>query len=123
MKLFCFPPAKIIAVNANTMGRMENAQTRSIYKTCTWCAAYGADAHTERRERMNKEREVDKITLHYDDGTEKTVEKGFICNMKEENGEAVLEFTMCHVPGREIKLIIEGCLQLGFKLGMFKEEE
>ena len=114
---------KITVKHANTLERMRDARTRSIYKTCTWCAAYGADAHTERRERMNKEREVDKITLHYDDGTEKTVEKGFICNMKEENGEAVLEFTMCHVPGREIKLIIEGCLQLGFKLGMFKEEE
>ena len=75
---------------------------------------------------MSKEREVEKITIYYDDGTEKTVEKGFFCNMKEENGETALEFTMCHVSGREIELIVEGCLQLGFKLGMFddkKEEE
>lgn len=41
------------------------------------------------------------------------------------DGSAVLEFTMCHVSGREIELIVEGCLQLGFKLGMFdsKKEE
>ena len=70
---------------------------------------------------MNKEREVDKITIHYDDGTEKTVEKGIVLNIKEENGERVCVFTMCHIQGRE--LIIEGCLQLGFKLGIFKEEE
>lgn len=121
MKLFCSLPAKIVAVNANTMGRRENAQTRSIYKTCTWCAAYGTDAHTERRERMNKEREVDKITIHYDDGTEKTVEKGIVLNIKEENGERVCVFTMCHIQGRERTLAIEGCLHLGFML--VKEEE
>lgn len=48
---------------------------------------------------MSKEREVDKITIHYDDGEEKIVEKGFFCNMKEENGQMVLEFIMCHVGG------------------------
>lgn len=71
---------------------------------------------------MNKEREVDKITIHYDDGEEKTVEKGFFCNMKEENGEMVLEFTMCHVAGRELEAIVHGCMELGFKLGMFGKD-
>lgn len=71
---------------------------------------------------MNKEREVDKITIHYDDGAEKTVENGFFCNMKEENGETVLEFTMCHVAGIELEAIVYGCVQLGFKLGMFGKE-
>lgn len=70
---------------------------------------------------MSKEREVDKITIHYDDGEEKIVEKGFFCNMKEENGERVCVFTMCHIQGRERTLAIEGCLHLGFML--VKEEE
>lgn len=70
---------------------------------------------------MNKEREVDKITIHYDDGTEKTVEKGIVLNIKEENGERVCVFTMCHIQGRERTLAIEGCLHLGFML--VKEEE
>lgn len=61
---------------------------------------------------MNKEREVDKITIHYDDGTEKTVEKGIVLNIKEENGERVCVFTMCHIQGRERALAIEGCLHL-----------
>mgnify|MGYP001851668669 CR=1 FL=1 len=72
---------------------------------------------------MEEEKDVEKIVIHYEDGTEKVIDKGFFCNMKGEDGSAVLEFNMCHVPGREIELIIEGCLQLGFKLGIFKEEE
>ena len=71
---------------------------------------------------MSKEREVEKITIHYDDGEKKIVEKGFFCNMKEENGETVLEFTMCHVAGIELEAIVYGCVQLGFKLGMFGKE-
>ena len=121
MKLFYSLRTKIIVGSVSIWGRWENAQTRSIYKTCTWCAAYGTDAHTERRERMNKEREVDKITIHYDDGTEKTVEKGIVLNIKEKNGERVCVFTMCHIQGRERTLAIEGCLHLGFML--VKEEE
>lgn len=59
---------------------------------------------------MEEEKDVKKIVIHYEDGTEKVIDKGFFCNMKEEDGSAVLEFTMCHVSGREIELIVEGCL-------------
>lgn len=72
---------------------------------------------------MEEEKDVKKIVIHYEDGTEKVIDKGFFCNMKEEDGSAVLEFTMCHVSGREIELIVEGCLQLGFKLGMFDDKK
>lgn len=72
---------------------------------------------------MEEEKDVKKIVIHYDDGTEKTVNKGFFCNMKEENGEMVLEFTMCHVAGRELEAIVHGCVELGFKLGMFGEDQ
>ena len=46
---------------------------------------------------MEEEKDVKKIVIHYEDGTEKVIDKGFFCNMKEEDGSAVLEFTMCHV--------------------------
>lgn len=49
---------------------------------------------------MEEEKDVKKIVIHYEDGTEKVIDKGFFCNMKEEDGSAVLEFTMCHVSGR-----------------------
>ncbi len=126
MKLFYSLRTKIIVGSVSIWGRWENAQTRTTYKIRIKYAVYGIDVYTGRRESVNKEREVDKITIHYDDGEEKTVEKGFFCNMKEENGETVLEFTMCHVAGIELEAIVYGCVQLGLKLGMFdnrKEEE
>ena len=122
MKLFYSLRTKIIVGSVSIWGRRENAQTRTTYKIRIKYAVYGTDVHTERRERMSKEREVDKITIHYDDGEEKIVEKGFFCNMKEENGQMVLEFTMCHVAGIELEAIVQGCVELGFKLGMFGEE-
>lgn len=126
MKLFYSLRTKIIVGSVSIWGRWENAQTRTTYKIRIKYAVYGIDVHTGRRGSVNKEREVDKITIHYDDGEGKTVEKGFFCNMKEENGEMVLEFTMCHVAGIELEAIVYGCVQLGLKLGMFdnrKEEE
>ena len=43
----------------------------------------------------DREKDVKKIVIHYEDGTEKVIDKGFFCNMKEEDGSAVLEFQMC----------------------------
>lgn len=36
-----------------------------------------------------------------------------------ESGEATLDFTMCHISGRDLEMIVMGCLQLGERLGMF----
>lgn len=36
-----------------------------------------------------------------------------------ESGEATLDFTMCHISGRNLEMIVMGCLQLGERLGMF----
>ena len=41
----------------------------------------------------------------------------------EESGQMVLEFIMCHVGGIELEAIVQGCVELGFKLGMFGEEK
>ncbi len=123
MKLFYSLRTKIIVGSVSIRGRWENAQTRTTYKIRIKYAVYGIDVHTGRRKEMEDEKDVKKIVIHYEDGTEKVIDKGFFCNMKEEDGSAVLDFIMCHVSGREIELIIEGCLQLGFKLGMLKEEE
>ena len=72
---------------------------------------------------MEEDKDVKKIVIHYEDGTEKVIDKGFFCNMKEENGEMTLEFTMCHVSGRELEAIVHGCVELGFKLGMFGKDQ
>lgn len=68
---------------------------------------------------VEKERNIQKIVLHYDDGTEETINKGFIGNMEENDGNVHVVFGMCHIAGRELENIIWGCIQLGEKLGLF----
>ena len=67
------------------------------------------------------EKNIEKIVIHYDNGEENTIHKGFMCGIKEdtESGEATLDFTMCHISGRDLEMIVMGCLQLGERLGMF----
>lgn len=68
-----------------------------------------------------EEKNIEKIVIHYDNGEENTIHKGFMCGIKEdtESGEATLDFTMCHISGRDLEMIVMGCLQLGERLGMF----
>ena len=64
-----------------------------------------------------EEKNIEKIVIHYDNGEENTIHKG----IKEdtESEEATLDFTMCHISGRDLEMIVMGCLQLGERLGMF----
>lgn len=65
-----------------------------------------------------EEKNIEKIVIHYDNGEENTIHKGFMCGIKEdtESGEATLDFTMCHISGRDLEMIVMGCLQLGERL-------
>lgn len=38
---------------------------------------YGSIVHTGRRKKMEEEKDVKKIVIHYEDGTEKVIDKGF----------------------------------------------
>lgn len=68
------------------------------------------------------EPEVEKITVHYSDGTTKEFEKGFFCEFSPlENGEQTLSFIRAHCTGRDLETIISGCVQLGVQLGMFNK--
>lgn len=51
-----------------------------------------------------EEKNIEKIVIHYDNGEENTIHKGFMCGIKEdtESGEATLDFTMCHISGRDL---------------------
>lgn len=66
----------------------------------------------------SQEPEVKNFVVNYDDGTQRIIEKGFFCEIKEEGGESVLSFIMAHCAGRDLESIILGCVQLGVKLGM-----
>lgn len=68
---------------------------------------------------VEDEKDVEKFTVHYLDGTDETIEKGFFCEIRKENGEDILTFVMCHCSGDDLRTIIAGCTQLGFELGYF----
>ena len=88
---------------------MELAITKSIMSINMRLIVFGNTVHTGRRK------------LNNDNGEENTIHKGFMCDIKEdtESGEATLDFTMCHISGRDLEMIVMGCLQLGERLGMF----
>lgn len=71
------------------------------------------------------EKTIDKITLHYDDGTERTVNKGFICGFvtDEIEGTTTSNMYMVNVSGAELETVVLLVLELGMKLGMFNETE
>ena len=48
-----------------------------------------------------------------------------MCDIKEdtESGEATLDFAMCHISGRDLEMIVMGCLQLGERLVCSMEEK
>ncbi|WP_283682717.1 hypothetical protein [Parablautia sp. Marseille-Q6255] len=71
----------------------------------------------------NREPDVEKFVVYYDNGEQRVIDKGFFCEMKEEEGACVLSFIMSHVSGRELEHIVFGCVELGVKLGMFGEKE
>lgn len=72
-----------------------------------------------------EEKNIEKIVIHYDNGEENTIHKGFMCDIKEdtESGEATLDFTMCHISGRDLEMIVMGCLELGMFDGRKEKPE
>ena len=67
----------------------------------------------------SQEPEVENFIVNYSDGTQRIIDKGFFCEIKEEeSGESVLSFIMSHCAGRDLETIVLGCVQLGVKLGM-----
>lgn len=72
----------------------------------------------------NQEKEIKDFTINYTDGSSKTVEKGFFCNIKDEpDGGSTLGFDMVGCSGKDISTIVLGCINLGTKLGLFDKKE
>ena len=69
----------------------------------------------------NNEREIKKITLHFDDGSERTVNKGFICGFVQDEieGTATANMHLVNVSGEELQTVVLLVLELGAKMGMF----
>lgn len=75
-----------------------------------------------KQEVIDNEPDIENFVVNYTDGTQRIIEKGFFCEIKDEdNGEQTLSFIMNHCPGSDLKAIVMGCIQLGDKMGMFDE--
>lgn len=68
---------------------------------------------------IKKDHSVEKFIVCYSDGTQKTVEKGFFCEMKEKDAAFVMDFIMANISGKELVYLVSGCIELGIKLGLF----
>lgn len=66
-------------------------------------------------------KEIKNFIVNYEDGTQRVIEKGFFCEMKDlPDGYCDINFIMTGVSGRDLKGIVMGCIQLGEELGMFE---
>lgn len=73
----------------------------------------------------NNERSVEKITLTYDDGTQREISKGFIgaVSRNELEGTDTLTFNLVHIGSEEVKTLILGVMEFARKIGMFGDLE
>lgn len=73
----------------------------------------------------NADKTIKKITLHFDDGSERTINKGFICGFVQDEIEGTVQSNMhlVNVSGSELETVVLLVLELASKLGMFNGEE
>lgn len=73
---------------------------------------------------MDNGKDIEKIVLHYTDGTTKAVNKGFIADLiPGDDGETCeITFHMVHISGVELSNMVEGIVELGLKMGLFGGE-
>lgn len=66
-----------------------------------------------------EEKDIENFVVNYTDGTQRVIDKGFFCEINEGKEEATLSFLMAHCRGEDIATIVYGCVELGYKMGLF----
>lgn len=71
------------------------------------------------------EKNAVKITITYDDGSTKDLEKGLAWSLTDKPETKQVEVTaeMIAMSGKDLYTVIEAAVELGMKLGMFNEAE
>lgn len=66
-----------------------------------------------------------KITVTYDDGSVKELEKGLVFHLGDvqDNGNIQITADMVALSGQDLFTIVEAAVELGVKLGMFGDTE
>lgn len=67
--------------------------------------------------------DVKNFVVNYTDGSQRIIEKGFFCEINKGPEAADLTFIMADCAGRDIEMIVKGCIELGFKLGILNGGE
>lgn len=65
------------------------------------------------------EKKIKKVVIHYDDGEEKEIEKGFFCELQPKDESLNVTFYMFRVERKYLKSIIDGMMELWMRLGIF----
>lgn len=66
-----------------------------------------------------------KIVVEYEDGSVKELEKGLVFHLGEvqENGNIEITAEMVSMSGKDLYTVVSAALELGMKLGMFRDLE
>lgn len=67
-----------------------------------------------------KEPDVDNFIVNYSDGSQRVIEKGFFCEIASDGDESTLSFIMAHCAGRDLEIIVLGCIELARGLGLLR---
>lgn len=71
---------------------------------------------------MNEDKTVKRITVEYESGETRTIEKGLLARYKDDDGEtATVTFDMVGVAGKDLLMVVMSMVQLGERLGFFKD--
>lgn len=74
--------------------------------------------------KKQKDNNVEKIIVKYDDGTEKEIKKGVIITDKiNEDLDHNLTFEFADMKGNELANIVFGVMQMGSEMGLFDNLE
>lgn len=74
----------------------------------------------EGKETLSTAPDVKNFVVNYTDGSQRIIEKGFFCEITKGQGTADLTFIMADCAGSDIEMIVKGCIELGFKLGILR---
>lgn len=87
------------------------------------CLKEEGECEYQRLEEPNEDAEdIDNFVVNYKNGTSKTVNKGFFCEMKPEEGSYNMTFHMVDIAGTDLSAIVMGCIHLADKMGLFREK-
>lgn len=69
--------------------------------------------------------DAEKITITYDDGTTKDLEKGLVFHLHDIPGDGHIEVTadLIGMSGKDLFTVVTAAVELGMKLGMFSDKE